>query len=85
MTDRRRFRLVPDDVSRETVACLRELLHDAERGELIGIGFAALYRGKECIVNAAGESYKSPLFMQGPVNMLLNYFVRLAYGEQLRK
>lgn len=70
MSQRKRFRLVPDNISTETVQCLQELLDDAEQGEIIGIAFTALYRGKECIVNAAGEAYLSPLFTLGPVSML---------------
>lgn len=59
------FRLVPDTVSHDTVIALRELLDHAETGRLLGIAFAAMYRGRHYIVNTAGEAQRNPTFTRG--------------------
>lgn len=64
------YRLVPDNLSNETVACLEQLLTDAKDGRLIGVAFAAMYKGKRYIVNAAGEAHRSPTFARGMVAAL---------------
>lgn len=61
------FRLVPDQISHETVECLRTLLAHAERGEILGIAFAAMFKGRHYIVNTAGECHRSPTFTRGMV------------------
>lgn len=72
-----RFTLVPDAISKDTVACLRALLQEAESGSLIGIAFAAMFkkgRGqKQTIVNTAGECHKSRIFTRGLVADLDDY------------
>lgn len=66
----KRFTLVPDTISKDTIACLRALLSHAEQGQLIGIAFAAMYKRKKFIVNSAGEAHQSPVFSLGMVDLL---------------
>lgn len=67
---KRPYHLVPDDLSKETAECLRQLLKDAEAGQLIGIAFAAMYSRSRYIVNTAGEAHRSPTFTRGMVGAL---------------
>ena len=64
------YRLVPDELSTDTVECLAALLEEAKRGKVIGIAFAAMFRGKRFIVNSAGEAFRSPVFARGMVAAL---------------
>lgn len=64
------FRLVPDTLSGETVECLEELLTLAKKGEVIGVAFAAVMKGRTYIVNTAGEARRSPTFTRGMVSSL---------------
>jgi hypothetical protein len=64
------YRLVGDALSHDTVECLREMLAHAEKGRLIGIAFAAMYRGGAYAVNSAGEARRSPTFARGMVGEL---------------
>lgn len=66
------YRLVPDELSDDTVEALRVLYEDAQAGRLVGIAFAGMYRGRRYIVNAAGEARRSPTFSMGMVTMLLD-------------
>lgn len=59
------FRLVPDDLSHDTVAALQSLLDDAKEGRVIGVAFAAMYKRREFIVNTAGEAHRNPVFTRG--------------------
>ena len=58
-------RLVRDSVSHNTVQCLRQLLEGAERGEIIGLAFAAVLKGRRYMVNSAGEAHRNPTFSRG--------------------
>ncbi len=50
------YRLVPDSISDDTVEALQQLLAHARRGDLVGIAFVGIYRGRTYIVNTAGEA-----------------------------
>jgi hypothetical protein len=67
------YHLVPDNISGETIQALRELLQQAEDGEIIGVAFCAMYQRQEYIVNTAGEARRSPTFTSGMVEQLQNY------------
>lgn len=67
---RRPYILIEDAVSNDTVECLRTLLREAERGELIGIAFAAMLKKRGYIVNTAGEAHKSPTYSRGMIRAL---------------
>lgn len=71
------FRLVPDRVSRGTVRALEQLLADARRGELIGIGFVGMYRQREYVANVAGEAKRNPTFTRGMLRALDDELGRL--------
>lgn len=64
------FTVARDPVSHDTVAALEFLLHEARRGELIGIAYGAMMKRRECIVDTAGEAHRNPLFALGLVCML---------------
>jgi hypothetical protein len=67
---RQPYVLVPDVVSHDTVECLKTLLAQAKRGELIGLAYAGMLKRKGYIVNTAGEAHASPTFARGMVAAL---------------
>lgn len=83
MTRRIPFQLIrhPDALSSDTVECLRELLMEAQQGDMIGIAFAAMYRRRKYIVDAAGEAYRNPTFARGMVDALHDELGKRARGE----
>lgn len=70
MSRRPPFRLVPDQLSHDTVEALHELLERAKAGEIVGIAFAAMYRRRQFITNTAGECHRNPVFARGMVAAL---------------
>jgi hypothetical protein len=64
------FRLVPDTLSTDTIQCLSELLEHAKNGQVIGLAFAAIYKGRRFIVNAAGECHRNPRYTRALVDDL---------------
>lgn len=72
----RPFTLVQETISHDTIEALRVLLKDAERGEIIGVAFAVMYKGRDYIVNAAGEAYRSPTFARGMVKALDDHLMQ---------
>ena len=64
------FRLVRDDISRDTVEALEQMLEQARRGEIIGIAFAAMLRRRQFFVNSAGEAYRNPTWSRGMIATL---------------
>ncbi|MCD6674881.1 MAG: hypothetical protein LT106_18765 [Burkholderiaceae bacterium] len=78
---RRPFRLVPAEVSHETVEALGQLLDQARRGEIIGIAYAVMCKGRDYFVDAAGEAHRSPTFARGMVSELNDALGRRARGE----
>lgn len=75
---KRPFRLVSTNgVSHETVACLRDLLREAEAGELIGVAWVSMYKRREWDRRACGEAHRNPVWSIG---MLQAFSAKLA-GE----
>lgn len=64
------FVLMRAKVSHDTVEALEFLLHEAKRGEVIGLAYGAMMKRRACIVDTAGEAYRNPLFALGVVCML---------------
>lgn len=64
------FRLVPDQISKDTIECLEQLLDAAKRGQVIGMAYAAMLKRREYIVNTAGIAHDSPTFARGMVAAL---------------
>lgn len=62
--------LLPDYVSHDTVDCLKQLLAQAKRGEIIGMAYCAMLKRRAYIVNTAGEAHRSPTFSRGMVAAL---------------
>jgi hypothetical protein len=75
------FELMPDNISHDTVEALKSLLEEAERGEIIGFAFAAMYKGRDFIVNTAGEAYRSPTFARGMVQALDDHLMNRVHGR----
>lgn len=60
------FRLhTVEDVSRDTVECLRVLLQAAENGEVIGVAYAAMHKKRRYTVHTCGEAHRNPTFCRG--------------------
>lgn len=76
------FKLVPIEghVSHDTVTCLRALLERAEKGEVIGVAYAAMYRRREYTVHTCGEMHKNPTFCRGAVAALGDQLSRQQWG-----
>ena len=70
MTRRQPFALVPDAISHDTIACLKELLARAKAGEVLGIAYVAMLRRRQYIADAAGECHRNPTFARGMVQAL---------------
>lgn len=66
-------KLMPDDVSPDCVEALTQLLDEARTGDVIGIGFIAVYKRREYIVNVAGELRRNPTLARGMVASLDDY------------
>lgn len=62
--DRVVLQLVPAHASQETVAVLRDMLGQAERGEIIGLAFVAM-RVANYTVDAVGLARRSPVVARG--------------------
>lgn len=70
------FRLVQSShQSTETTACLQELLKDAEKKELIGVAYVAMYKSREWDYRACGEANRNPAWSMG---MLVAFIAKLA-------
>lgn len=57
-------------LSTDTIKCLRALLVQAEKGEVIGIAYAAMMKRRVYVVNACGEAHRSLTFTRGMVKTL---------------
>ena len=67
------IRLVPDSVCWDTVGALTELLSEAKAGRIIGLGFVAVYKRGEYIVDVTGELRRNPMLARGMVACLDDY------------
>ena len=73
--------LVAPAVSRDTVSCLRDLLARAERGEVIGVAYAAMQRGRKYTVHVCGEADRQPTFARGMVDALGDELKSRVWGD----
>ena len=69
--------LVSNKVDQESVEYLRDMLRQAETGDLIGFAIAVMYKKGNYIVNSTGEVHRSPTFALGMLAMLKDHFIRL--------
>lgn len=77
-----RFVLVPDEISSDTVECLKMLLRQARKGEVTGIAFCAVLKRKAFIVNTAGTAHSDPTFTRGMMLALDDQLGAKVRGEQ---
>lgn len=75
----RPFTLAPDSISHDTIEALKVLLEDAKKGEVIGLAFAVMYKGRDYIVNTAGEAHRSPTFTRGMVQALDDHLMHMVH------
>lgn len=71
-----------DGISRDTVRCLRELLAAAERGDVVGVAYAAIHKRKNYSIHSCGEAFRNPTFASGLVGSLWFDLQRRAHGER---
>lgn len=76
------FTLIPDSISHDTRACLEQLKAEAEAGDVIGIAYAVMYRGRHYIVNTAGELHRNPTFARGAVAVLDDELSRMIWRDE---
>lgn len=73
------YRLVPDNISHDTVECLEVLLEGAKTGEITGIAFACTMKKMRFITNVAGSCHRNPTFARGMVAFLSDQLARLVH------
>jgi hypothetical protein len=73
------FTLVNSVTSSDTVACLRALLSEAERGEIVGVAYCAMFRRREYSVHICGEAARSPTFTRGMVAALDDHLSEMTH------
>lgn len=71
------FRMVHDVYSHETIEVLEELLRQAKEGQILGIAFVAMRKGRKFVGDAAGEAYRNPVFTRGMIAELNDYLGKL--------
>lgn len=72
------FRLVPREISHDTLEALRVLYEQAKDGEIMGMTLGVMYRDRFFATGVTGESHRNPTFSIGIVHHLLAKLVRLA-------
>lgn len=78
---KRPFQLVKDTLSADTVECLRQLLTQAEKGDLLGLAFGGILRRRGYIVNSCGELRRNPTFARGVIAALDDELGQRARGD----
>lgn len=72
------FQLVPEQISHDTTEALRVLHAHAQEGKIIGVTFAAMYRGRFFVADSAGECYQNPVWTLGMLDILKSKLRKLA-------
>ncbi|MDM0024107.1 hypothetical protein [Variovorax saccharolyticus] len=75
------YRLVPDNISRDTVEALTVLLEGAKAGEITGIAFACTLKRSRYITNVAGYCFNNPTHARGMVAFLSDQLAGLVHGR----
>ena len=75
------YRLIPDNISHDTVEALETLLALAKEGEVTGIAFAVTLRKMRYITNVAGHCYRHPTFARGMVSFLSDQLAGLVHAR----
>lgn len=74
------YKLISDDISRDTIEALEQLLEGARRGEITGIAFACTLRRQRFITNVAGHCFRNPTFARGIVAFLSDELASIVHG-----
>lgn len=61
---------------------IAELAAASEAGEVIGIAYVVMYRGRHFVVNTAGELHRNPTFARGAVAALDDELRQMVWGER---
>lgn len=69
-------------ISKDTVRCLRELLAQAEAGDVVGLSYGAIHKHRHYSTHSCGEAYKNPMIAAGIVGSLWFDLQRRARGEK---
>ena len=64
------YQLVRDNVSRDVVEALEQLLELARSGDVTGLAFAAALRGRRYVTNVAGTCFRDATTARGMVATL---------------
>jgi len=75
------YRLIPDNISHDTVEALETLLVLAKEGEVTGIAFAVTLRKQRYITNVAGHCFRHPTFARGAVAFLSDQLATLVHAK----
>ena len=69
--DRERvYHLVHKQLSDDSVRALDTLLSLAKRGQIVGLAYVVMYKGREYTAGAAGECRRNPTFTRGMIRSL---------------
>ena len=74
-------RLVPDNISHDTVEALEMLLQLARQGEITGIAFVCTMPRARYITNVAGWCYRNATAARGMVAFLSDQLASLVHGR----
>ena len=74
-------RLIPDNISHDTVEALETLLALAKEGEVTGIAFAVTLKKMRYITNVAGTCYRNPTYARGCVGFLDDQLAGLVHAR----
>ncbi|MBB3193975.1 hypothetical protein [Roseateles terrae] len=82
MNVERPFRLVQfPKQSHDVVKCLKKLLERAERGEIIGISYAAMESNREFFFSSCGEAHRNPAFASALASTLWYGTMKRVFNE----
>jgi hypothetical protein len=64
------------------VKCLRVLLERAERGEILGISYAAMQSDRRFFYSSCGEAHRNPTFAAGMTQAMLHGIMKQVHKEE---
>jgi hypothetical protein len=64
------YRLVQEPVSSDTIEALQTMSRLAGKGEIVGIAYAVMLKGRRVLVNTTGAAHRNPIFALGMVRLL---------------
>lgn len=74
-------RLIPDNISHDTVEALETMLAHAKVGEITGIAFVATLKKARYITNVAGYCYRHPTHARGMTAFLSDQLAGLVHAR----